>query len=299
MKARPVDISQPVIEKGKNDIETISCLYCNSTDAVPYRKRADIVKCSSCGLVYLRTRPTIDALYRIYQVYANDTSHMRLPHSLDEIKKNPLRREEFVKEVLIHSAKKSGNWLDIGCGWGALLMNAREHGFSPVGIEMTRNCLDYATTQLQIPVSNSQFTDSAIGQNSCQVISMVHVLEHIPYPKETLSKIFRTLVPGGNFCGIVPNIESYCSERQGEDWVWLDPTHHYVHYSPATLREKLEQAGFEILNMYTAVGDYDEYFNDVLKKEFRSKNATELSQKRRELELDGKGDEIRFFVRRP
>ncbi len=282
-----------------NNTEVINCLYCNSDSATRYREIADIVKCSSCGLVYLRTRPTKEALYQIYQAYANDTSHMRPPTSAAEAKTHGLRREWFVDEVISYSKRKTGTWLDVGCGWGALLMRSRELSFSPMGIEMTRNCLDFAALQLQIPVSNSQFTDSSVGENSCEVMTMVHVLEHIPNPKETLAKILRTLVPGGIFCGIVPNIESYCSELQKENWVWLDPTHHYTHYSPATLRQKLEEAGFIVEKIYTAVGDGNDFFDDILKKEYPSKSASELNQKRSELELNGKGEEIRFYIRKP
>ena len=279
--------------------EVIRCPYCGSDQASQYRKVADIVKCSACNLVYLRTRPTKDAFYEIYQSYANSKSHMRLPGSIAEAKVHGLRREWFVNESQNFCSKKNGTWLDIGCGWGALLMYSRELGFSPLGIEITRNCLDFATMQLQIPVSNSQFTDSVASENSCQDISMVHDLEHIPDPKATLSKIFETLVPGGIFCGIVPNIESYCSELQKEEWVWLDPTHHYVHYSPVTLKQKLEEGGFVIERFYTAVGDGIDYFTNVLNKEFPLKNTDELGQIRHELELNGKGEEIRFFARKP
>lgn len=240
----------------------------------------------------------MDALYRIYQDYAT-SGHMKLPDSIDAIKSNPLRREWFVDEAIGYSVAARGVWLDVGCGWGALLMYARERGFTPIGIEVTRSCIDYAAMQLQIPVSNNQFTSSRIGNRSCQVISMVHVFEHIPNPKETLAKIFDALVPGGMFCGVVPNIESYCSDRQMENWVWLDETHHYAHYSPATMRAKLEEAGFRIEKLYTSVGDYTEYFYDVLKKEYPDKNAAELEQLRQKLERDGKGDEVRFFAMKP
>ena len=279
-------------------MEIIDCPYCKSEEATRVRKNADIVRCVSCGLIYLRTRPAKRALYEIYQAYANDTSHMRPPSSIVEAKTHGLRREWFVKEAIGYCASKKGNWLDIGCGWGALLMNLREHGFTPMGIEMTRNCLDFAALQLQIPVSNSQFTDSAISKNFCEAISMVHVFEHIPNPKETLSKIHDTLVPGGIFCGIVPNIESYCSDVQKEDWVWLDPTHHYFHYSPTTLRQKLEDAGFEVLQLYTDIGDGCDFFMNVLKKEHPSKRKDEPDKIQRELELNGKGEEIRFYAKR-
>lgn len=297
----PAQVYTPVDEPAKapDNIEKISCLYCGSHSATQYRNVADIVKCDSCGLIYLRTRPTKETMYQIYQVYANDTSHMRPPASVTEASTHGLRREWFVKEVIGHSRYKTGSWLDIGCGWGALLMRARECGFTPMGIEMTRINLDFANLQLRIPVSNSQFTDSSIPASSCEVISMVHVLEHIPNPKETLRRIYDTLVPGGLFCGIVPNIDSYCSEIQGEHWVWLDPTHHYVHYTPATLRHKLEEAGFIVESIYTAVGDGNDFFSDVLKAQHPGLDATALEAMREQLEKDGKGEEIRYYVRRP
>lgn len=280
--------------------EVVNCLFCNSNRYVQFRRRADIVKCSSCGVVYLRTRPTQESMYEIYQAYANDGSHMKPPDTIDEARQHGLKREYFVNEVVGFLPGKEGNWLDIGCGWGALLLYTRELGFFPAGIEMTRNCLDYATMQLRIPVSNAQFTDSKINENSCRVISMVHVLEHIPYPKETLRKIYQTLEPGGYFCGIVPNIESFCSGILKDDWVWLDPTHHYIHYSPQSLLEKLEEAGFIVKKMYTSVGDYDyNAFLNCVKTEFSLRDNNDIINKVHELEKLGKGEEIRFFAYKP
>jgi 2-polyprenyl-3-methyl-5-hydroxy-6-metoxy-1,4-benzoquinol methylase len=224
---------------------------------------------------------------------------MKPPSSIAEAKTHGLRREYFVNEITSFLQENNGTWFDIGCGWGALLFYAQELGFRSKGIEMTRNNLDFATMQLEIPVSNAQFTDSVISANSCKVISMVHVLEHIPNPKDTVDKIFNTLAPGGVFCGIVPNIESFCSGILKENWVWLDPTHHYVHYSPATLRQKLEQAGFVVEKMYTAVGDYDySAFMDMVKKRFSLSDHNAVINKVHELEGMGKGEEIRFFARK-
>ena len=279
--------------------EEINCLYCGSPICVAYRTNADIVQCSSCGIVYLRTRPTKDTMYEIYQQYANDTSHMKPPSSLKEAASHGLRREYFVNEVVTLLDEKKGDWLDIGCGWGALLNYARELGFRPKGIEMTRNCLDFATMQLLIPVSNSQLTDSTVSPDSCSIVSMVHVLEHVPNPKETLSTIFNILKPGGLFCGIVPNVNSFWSKSLKEDWVWLDPTHHYVHYTPESLRQKLGEAGFRIEKMYTAIGDYDySEFKKLVGNQFSLINEGEILKKTAELELAGEGEEIRFFARK-
>ncbi|MEO5592917.1 MAG: methyltransferase domain-containing protein [Chitinophagaceae bacterium] len=279
--------------------EKINCLFCNSNNATLISKRADIVTCSGCGITYLRTRPTQEKMYQIYQGYANDTSHMRPPDTKEDGKNAGLRRKYLIDEIT-GIGNRQGVWLDVGCGWGALLDEVRSRGYTPKGIEITRNCQDFATSQLQIPVSNAQFTDAKIDAGSCAVVSMVHVLEHLPYPKQALDKVYNILEPGGMFCGIVPNIESICSEYLKDDWVWLDPQHHYVHYSPRTLTEVLKKAGFTVIRMYTSVGDYD--YNavvDCIRNNMPGISTPDMVKELiPQLEASGKGEEIRFFVRK-
>jgi 2-polyprenyl-3-methyl-5-hydroxy-6-metoxy-1,4-benzoquinol methylase/ribosomal protein S27E len=283
--------------------EKIDCPNCHSTDAVRFTKRADIVTCRSCGITYLRTRPTQESMYRmIYQKYANETSYMRLPDDITKAKVSGLRRPYLVDEITrLHAGGRKGVWLDVGCGWGALLDEARDRGYTPRGIEITRNSLDFAVMQLNIPVSNSQFPDSAITPHSCSIVSMSHVLEHLPDPKQAIKKTYEILEEGGMFCGIAPNIASLSSAFLKDDWVWLDPVHHYVHYSPETLTRLLEEAGFTVERMYTAIGDYD--YNAVLENILRTMPEASSLEQAQELipglMAAGKGEEIRFFARKP
>ncbi|MFN8365792.1 MAG: class I SAM-dependent methyltransferase [Candidatus Kapaibacterium sp.] len=285
---------------GNAPTEQIGCPFCGSVHSRQVRQRADIVQCESCNTVYLRTRLTKDAMYQLYQQYADGTSHMHIPATVAEAKQSGLRRDYLIDEITSHT-KHKGVWLDVGCGWGAMLDNVRQRGFSPLGIELTRACADFATMQLQIPVSNVQLEDSRIEQNSCSVLSMVHVLEHLPYPKQALKRVYDILEPGGMFCGIVPNILSFCSDVQQEHWEWLDPFHHYVHYTPSTLRKHLEDAGFIIENMYTASGDYGKDIVANIVKQLLPQVQTQEDALGvvDVFNADGKGEEIRFFVRKP
>lgn len=279
--------------------ETVPCPYCKSTRATQVRQSADIVKCTSCQTVYLRTRLTDQALYALYQHYAHEGSHMRLPKTSEEIATSGLRRTEFVAEAL-EFITPGGLWLDVGCGWGAMLDHVRERGFIPRGIELTRPCVDFATMILGIPVSNSDLLESNIPPESCSVISMVHVLEHLTQPAEALRKVHATLTDGGLYCGIVPNFDSLCSELLMEGWAWLDPHYHYVHYTPSTLRAHLQAAGFDVLRIYTATGDYGAdvvlgYIKSVVHQLPESVRYEDLL---RAVEADGRGEEIRFFARK-
>lgn len=279
--------------------EHVACPYCASTNANPVRQSADIVECHECGTVYLRTRLREEVLYALYQNYAHEGSHMHLPKTREEIDRSGLRREEFVHTVLGH-IEPGGLWLDIGCGWGAMLDHVRRLGFTPRGIELTRACVDFATMVLGIPVSNTDFLQSRIEPASCTVISMVHTLEHLTNPAEALRKVHSTLNDDGIFCGIVPNFDSLCSELLLEGWVWLDPHYHYVHYTPTTLSRHLHHAGFTIEHLSTATGDYGE---DVVLSYLRNVMPTlpanvDYPSLLRAVEADGRGEEIRFIARK-
>lgn len=258
--------------------ETVACPFCRSTSAVAVRSAADIVQCVECETVYLRTRLSDAALYALYQNYAHEGSHMRLPGSEEEIAQSELRRTAFVEEAL-GFVQPGGIWR---------------------GIELTRSCVDFATMVLGIPVSNSDFLDSAVQPDSCAVISMVHVLEHLTHPAESLRKVRASLVEGGLFCGIVPNFDSLCSELLQDGWAWLDPYYHYVHYTPTTLRARLSEAGFAVERMYTATGDYGteivlNYIRSVAPELPPSVSYEDLLAA---VEADGRGEEIRFFARK-
>lgn len=297
-------IKQPQVKNAdvislEENYEKILCPYCTSTRVDIYRKASDIVKCSNCSTVYLRTRLKKEAMELLYQSYNTDAPQMFLPKDQHEIKNSLLRRDYWIKEIL-QFTKPEGNILDIGCGWGAFLDNAHTHGFTPRGIEITKKGADFAKTKLHINATSNQFLDTPLKKESFNVITLNHVLEHLPEPKMVLEKIFDLLIPGGLFCGIVPNIESLCSFFMGDSWEWLDPFYHYVHYSPATVKKHLEDAGFMIERIYTASGDYNRTeLANVLKKYYRPANHGMILEIIKKIELNGQGEEIRFIVRKP
>lgn len=279
--------------------EVIACPFCSSTDALEYRKSADIVKCRNCNTVYLRTRMTQEKMRDFYQAFADENTYMKLPKDMGELKNSSLRREWFMEEIL-EMVKFRGDMLDVGCGWGAFLDYARSKGFYPRGVELTARCVDFANKELNIPVTSHQLIETEFDYNSFALVTMNHVLEHIPEPKQTLHYIYKILKPEGMFCGIVPNIESVSSTAFEDRWDWIDAKYHYVHYSPDTLRMQLEKAGFVVEKMYTAAGDFGEIIpKEILKQINPAASEDEISKRLKAAEMNGWGEEIRFFARKP
>ncbi|MDP2035798.1 MAG: glycosyltransferase, partial [Ignavibacteria bacterium] len=296
---KQTEIKNVDVMSREGNYEKILCPYCTSSRAIVYRKASDIVKCSNCGTVYLRTRLKKEAMELLYQSYNTDAPQMFLPKDLNEIKNSLLRRDYWIKEIL-QFTKPKGNILDIGCGWGAFLDNAQTYGFTPRGIEITKKGADFAKTKLHINATSDQFLDTQLEKGSFNVITLNHVLEHLPEPKMAVEKIFDLLIPGGLFCGIVPNVESLCSFFMGDSWEWLDPFYHYVHYSPATIKKHLEDTGFRIEKLYTASGDYNRtQLATVLKNHYRPANQGMIPEIVKKIEMTGQGEEIRFIARKP
>ncbi len=279
--------------------ERVPCPGCGRSEATQIRKSAEIVQCQGCGLVYLRTRLTKSEREKFYQSYADDGSHLHLPRSDEELHSTPLRRKYFLDEIL-QFTQPGGTLLDVGCGWGAFLLEARDRGFEPRGIEITRKAATYAADTLQLPVSTTQFLETSFQPDSLAVVTMLHVLEHLPETREVVERVFSILKPGGLFCGIVPNIASLCSIKQGDGWRWLDPNYHYVHFSPKTLRDLLQRAGFCIERVYTTGGDFTrETIRAIARRTAGLSTEQEIDRYLAEVEELGYGEEIRFVARKP
>lgn len=290
----------PKIRDEKMNTILQHCPLCgaDAATATVFRNETDIVQCNACSLVYLRTHPDEEQTLLYYQQYADDHSHMRLPKNIDDIRTSGLRREYFMTEMLKH-VKPPGNILDIGCGWGAYLANAREKGFTPYGVDVCHKAANFSATVLGIPTVCDALEDCLFTDAMFDAIVAIHTLEHLPSPVETLDRIHRLLKPGGVFCGIVPNINSFCSTTQRERWKWLDVNTHYLHFNTFTLAKALEKHNFEVLAMYTHTGDYDgnEIHRLIEAKEGRSLNADELAIRLNKIWDEAQGEEIRFFAK--
>lgn len=266
----------------------MSCPFCLNDQGPVVSARADYVLCPSCKLVYLRTRPSAEQSIARYQTYADGNSHMRLPETIADLKASGLRRQSFFKE-LTQFCPPPFDLLDIGSGWGAFLLEAREAGCRVSGVEVCRKMADFANNVLGIR-THTQPIEQLLAE--VDVVTMIHVFEHMPDAKSALSAIHRFLRPGGIFAGIVPNYHSFASKTLGDNWAWLDAHYHYYQWTPDTLAARLQTSGFALLRLYTAIGDYDETALRKLLETFRPETTIE------ELLQNGQGEEIRFFCRK-
>ncbi len=220
------------------------CPLCSEKDysvvykTLPQYPGASIIKCSNCFYVYtlLNDEPDNDKLYKddVYKVVENRNS------LFDRI----LNWEYSRVLKKIQSIKRSkGTLLDFGCGKGKFGSIAKNKCWHVKAVETATERAEYAKTVYGLDVSTNFYTTGQIFDNDFDVLTLFHVLEHLPNPKVLLNELIKhNLAKDGLVVVEVPNFQSLQARIAGSRWMHLDAYRHISHFTP----RKLEELGREL-----------------------------------------------------
>ncbi|MEN8007883.1 MAG: class I SAM-dependent methyltransferase [Candidatus Krumholzibacteriota bacterium] len=170
------------------------------------------------------------------------------------------RRDYFIRRLVrleqrMGGTYRGGRLLEIGCGTGILLREARQRGWLADAVELSAEMA--ARARANNPEANvitgDILTLEPEGQAFDAIIAL-DVLEHVLSPMTMVENCRELLRPGGLLLIQTPNTRSLRSRFQGAKWDMLDPDQHLNLFSPDALRVLLTTVGFEILEMTTASG---------------------------------------------
>ena len=140
--------------------------------------------------------------------------------------------------------------VDIGCGDGSFLLEARQAGWTVLGTEVNDRI---PSPGLEIWGSLDDLrTRAPFG-----CITLWHSLEHLRDPMRALADLAEMLVPGGTFVVAVPNSRGLQARLFGRHWLHLDVPRHLYHFSLPSLRAELDRAGLEVTRVWHHEVEYD------------------------------------------
>src|SRR5260221_6475924 len=190
------------------------CMVCASTrKSFMYRTGDyDWYRCLECGIVYLDPMPT-EA--QRASVYAKDTYY---GPGLGRAGGPEVPRRLKLLERLLG---RRGSLLDVGCAAGFFMAEAKQRGWTPVGVEISPHTAQYAREHFGLVVHQSDLLSLDLPPNSFDVVSLWEVIEHLPAPRPILQRAGELLKPDGILCLSTPNINGWMAWMMREKFVQL------------------------------------------------------------------------------
>lgn len=210
-------------------------------------------------------QPSLNVLGKYYES-VDYISHTDSKRSLFE------KAYHFVKNIalknkldLINSLQKEkGSILDIGAGTGDFLSVAKKDGWKTIGVEPSAKAKKIA---LEKGVSFVNDTYE-LASHSFDVITMWHVLEHVPNLEEQIKELKRLLKPSGSLIVAVPNHKSYDAQYYKSYWAAYDVPIHFWHFSKKAIKELFSREGMELKKILPM--KFDSFYVSLLSEKYKN-----------------------------
>jgi len=231
------------------------CFLCGGPQRPRFAVRGRwLLYCPRCGLGQLAPLPTDADLDRLYASEAYFRGDDRIGYA-SYVADAPEHARSFRRELewLLRDGPVR-DLLEIGCGPGVLLAEARRLGIADV-VGVDPNPWAVTETGNRGIAAHVGSIDAIPPTARFDAIVMLDVLEHVVAPFPFLAAVRERLRDDGRLLVMTPNIESLLARVSGRRWVSLKVPEHVRYYSRRGIRTVLETAGFRVAAM-RAAGQY-------------------------------------------
>jgi SAM-dependent methyltransferase len=213
----------------------------------------DILRCSNCGLEQTWPRPPAWELRELYEIFYNAGVE---PGSAYQSLRERFLASGWYRlwlhwdgDMSFHLRRGLGRLLDLGCNEGRGLSLYARNGFTAEGLEINARAAAQARQRGFSVFTGTleEFTPPA----PYEVVVLSNVLEHAADPVAMLSQVRRLLRPGGQVWISCPNAGSIWRAFFGRQWINWHVPFHLWHFSPRTLEDVLNRAGFRLTEIST------------------------------------------------
>ncbi|MGY1811687.1 class I SAM-dependent methyltransferase [Blastococcus sp. SYSU D00820] len=244
------------------DTEDVACCLCGVPgelvhDVAPF----GVVRCPTCGLVFISPRLRPEALQRLYDdvgyfeggVYGSGVSSDTGAADGEQAGRwSPamvLQRTWTAGRLRlldrVRGGRPRGRLLEIGSGYGLFLDAARSAGWTTSGVELSRTGARHAREALGLDVFCGQLADAPL-EGGFDAVCAWDTVEHVPDPLAFWRTVRSLVADDGVVLFSTPYVDSLPARLLGTRWWTLKPTEHIWHFTPRTHALLLARAGFAL-----------------------------------------------------
>jgi 2-polyprenyl-3-methyl-5-hydroxy-6-metoxy-1,4-benzoquinol methylase len=158
----------------------------------------------------------------------------------------PLLRDLANSSVLWVPSHPGARLLDVGAGSGAFLRRMKDLGWAVTGVEPDPAAAEGARSRHGLNVLSGGVEQLLSSPERFDVITMSHVLEHVPDPAGLLRSVRSLLQPGGSVVVLTPNAGSLGRRMLGRRWRGLEVPRHLSLFTRRSLADVAGRAGFAV-----------------------------------------------------
>lgn len=217
--------------------------------------RYQLACCSGCGHIATAPRlrePDLPTLYGTFYprkgIGANDVSH-----EAAKVKRQfaaLLRWWNGTDNQGQYNVCAGETMLDVGCGSGVSLLEAKALGATAYGIEADPNVKPIAAA-LGLNIHFGSLQDQPFPEQLFDLIVMNQVIEHLPAPDLALQTLSERLMPGGRMILVFPNTASLWRRLSGNRWINWHIPYHLHHFDRASFARMARRCGLTVVHTRT------------------------------------------------
>lgn len=216
--------------------------------------------CKNCTTLFLSPFPASEDINSLYE----GDYHYRVDAKTE--KRLRYNAKRILKKIqYLHPQGKT--LLDIGSGFGFFLEESISAGFQSTGLEPAKNLFKYSTETLKLPVLNTSLHHyfAEHPKISFDFISLIHVIEHLPNPSETIRRISKHLNKNGILYIETPNLDSWLFKAEQTKYTFLTPPDHIFIFSKKSFSNIIENNSLLSITKISS-HSYPEHFMGIAKK---------------------------------
>ena len=189
---------------------------------------------------------------------------------LDTIYQKVKRYNLKYKKDIITKSFQPKTVLDYGCGTGSFVEYLNQNNINAFGYEPNENALELAKNKIGEKLLN----EDEVFTKKYDVITLWHVLEHIPNYDLILKSLIDCLNPNGQLIIAVPNYKSYDAKFYKNYWAAYDVPRHLWHFSKKSIKYIANNFGMvidKVKPMY-----FDAFYVSLLSEKYKGNNSLGL-----------------------